>query len=75
MGTTTVIELGILAWVLAAILLALFLGRMIRLRDDPSDRVIRGPQTGGDDDFETAVRPHPGDDAARLGPDGAGEQD
>lgn len=33
MSTTAVIGLGILAWALLAILLALFVGRMIRLRD------------------------------------------
>ncbi len=33
MSTTAMIGLGILAWVLLAILLALFVGRMIRLRD------------------------------------------
>ncbi|MGH3753401.1 MAG: hypothetical protein ACRDRP_12005 [Pseudonocardiaceae bacterium] len=33
MSTTAVIGLGIFAWVLVAILLALFAGRMIRLRD------------------------------------------
>ncbi len=33
MGTTAVIGLGILAWVLTAILVALFVARMVRLRD------------------------------------------
>jgi hypothetical protein len=33
MGTTAVIGLGILAWILMAIPLALFVGRMIRIRD------------------------------------------
>jgi hypothetical protein len=33
MSTTVVIGLGILAWALVAILLALSVGRMIRLRD------------------------------------------
>ncbi|HSL07893.1 MAG TPA: hypothetical protein VK887_07925 [Pseudonocardiaceae bacterium] len=33
MGTTAVIGIGILAWVLMAIPLALFVGRMIRMRD------------------------------------------
>ncbi len=35
MGTPVVIGLGILAWVLLAILGALFVARMIRLRDGP----------------------------------------
>ncbi|MFN2495219.1 MAG: hypothetical protein ABR608_04835 [Pseudonocardiaceae bacterium] len=33
MNTVAVIGLGVLAWVLLATLLALFLGRMIQLRD------------------------------------------
>jgi hypothetical protein len=33
MSTTAVIGLGILAWAVLAILFALFVGRMIRLRD------------------------------------------
>lgn len=33
MSTTTMIVLGILVWILLAIGLALFIGRMIRLRD------------------------------------------
>jgi hypothetical protein len=33
MGTTAVIGLGILVWILMAIPLALFVGRMIRMRD------------------------------------------
>lgn len=33
MGTTAMIVLGILLWILLAIGVALFLGRMIRLRD------------------------------------------
>ncbi|MGH3933424.1 MAG: hypothetical protein ACRDS1_00330 [Pseudonocardiaceae bacterium] len=33
MNTVTVIGLGILAWVLLSVPLALFVGRMIRLRD------------------------------------------
>jgi hypothetical protein len=41
MGTTAVIGIGILAWVLMAIPLALFVGRMIRMRDrqhpDPTE--------------------------------------
>jgi hypothetical protein len=44
MGTTAVIGLGLLAWVLLAILGALFVGRMIRLRD--SQRPDR-PEAGG----------------------------
>ena len=44
MSTTAVIGLGLLAWVLLAVPLALFVGRMIRLRDrqrpDPT-----GPRT------------------------------
>jgi len=38
MDTAIVIALGIVAWVLVAILLAVFVGRMIRLRDRPRDR-------------------------------------
>lgn len=42
--TTTVIGLGILAWVLMAILLALFVGRVIRLRErQRPDRTEPGP--------------------------------
>ncbi len=33
MGTTAMIVLGILGWILLAIGLALFIGRMIRVRD------------------------------------------
>lgn len=33
MSTATVIGLGILVWVLLAIMLSLFIGRMIKLRD------------------------------------------
>ncbi|MGH4006571.1 MAG: hypothetical protein ACRDTH_00095 [Pseudonocardiaceae bacterium] len=44
MSTTAMIGLGLLAWVLLAIPLALFVGRMIRLRDrQRPDRT--GPRT------------------------------
>ena len=43
MSTAAVIGLGVLAWILLSVLLALFVGRMIQLRDrqrpDPSPPV------------------------------------
>lgn len=59
MGTTAVIGLGLLAWVLLAILLALFVGRMIRLRDrQRPDRTEPGAPAedksgGGTESFRT----------------------
>lgn len=43
MSTSTAIGLGILAWVLLAIVLALFLGHMIQLRD--RERLPRAPRS------------------------------
>jgi hypothetical protein len=46
MSTTAVIGLGILAWVLLAILVALFIARLIRLRDrQRPDRTDPAPGT------------------------------
>lgn len=59
MSTTVVIGLGTLAWVLLAILLALSVGRMIRLRDRqrPDPAKLGTPAEGkpGDDteEFQT----------------------
>lgn len=62
MSTTAVIGLGILAWVLLAIPLALFVGRMIRLRDRqrPDQTEPGAPAEGtsrdGTDTFHTPRR-------------------
>lgn len=49
MGTTAVIGLGILAWGLLAVLVALFVGRMIRLRDEQRpDRTEQGAPVEGE---------------------------
>lgn len=46
MGTTAVIGLGILVWVLLAVLVALFLARLISLRDrQRPDRTDPDPGT------------------------------
>lgn len=61
MSTTAVIGLGILAWAVLAILLALFVGRMIRLRDrqrpDWTDSEARaeGRPTGGEESIRKPV--------------------
>lgn len=63
MSTTVVIGLGILAWVLLAIPLALFVGRMIRLRDrQGSDRTEPGAPAEGKsrDDTESFHTPPSG---------------
>jgi ornithine cyclodeaminase/alanine dehydrogenase-like protein (mu-crystallin family) len=54
MSTTAVIGLGILAWAVLAVLLALFVGRMIRIRDrQRPDRTesnaAEGRSTGGEE--------------------------
>ncbi|MGH4016492.1 MAG: hypothetical protein ACRDSL_21690 [Pseudonocardiaceae bacterium] len=47
MSTAVVIGLGILAWVLVAIMLALFLGRVVQLRDRQCpDRTEPGEPAG-----------------------------
>ena len=54
MTTTAVIGLGILTWAVLAVLLALFVGRMIRIRDrqrldGTESNAAEGRSTGGDE--------------------------
>jgi hypothetical protein len=62
MSTTAAIALGILAWVLLAILLALFVGRMIILRDRqrPDRTEPEGPAEGGSADGGEPIYKPPG---------------
>lgn len=62
MSTTVVLGLGILAWVLLAVLLALSVGRMIRLRDrQRPDRTEQGaPVEGKADDSTESLHTPPG---------------
>lgn len=62
MSTVAVIGFGILAWILLAIPLALFVGRMIRLRDwQRPDRTEPGaPAEGTSADGAEATRTPPG---------------
>ena len=59
MSTTAVIGLGVLVWVLLAILLAFFVGRMIRLRDrqrpdrTEPDAPAEGTSTGSAESLQT----------------------
>lgn len=59
MSTAAMIGLGIVAWVLLSVLLALFVGRMIQLRDrqrpDRTPPVTRAPS-----DRARAASPRPG---------------
>src|SRR5918997_1466795 len=62
MSTTAVIGLGVLIWVLLAILLALFVGRMIRLRDrqrpgrTEPDAPAEGTSRGSTESVQTPPR-------------------
>ena len=46
MGTTAIIGLGVLTWVVVAVLVALFLARMIKLRDRQGQTGRRTPDEG-----------------------------
>jgi hypothetical protein len=56
MGTTTMIGLGMLTWVVVAVLVALFVARMIKLRDRQGQTERRTPDKGGRGDDADA--PH-----------------
>jgi hypothetical protein len=62
MGTTAVISLGILAWVLLAILVALFVARMISLRDRqrPDRTEPEAPAEGRSADGSESFKRRPG---------------
>ena len=46
MGTTAIIGFGVLTWVVVAVLVALFLARMIKLRDRQGQAERRTPEEG-----------------------------
>lgn len=56
MSTVSWLVIGLAAWVVIAVLLALFLGRMISLRDRPPSASDDQPSSSGIDDRDAAGR-------------------